>query len=74
MFIGLVLIAIGIIALLVKLEVLSGSIWSYVWPAVLIIFGVSILWGRAFGRRRWRSWMGWCPPWVDRDSDLPKKE
>jgi hypothetical protein len=76
MFFGLVLIAIGIIALLVKLGVLSGSIWSYVWPAILIILGISFLWGRAFGRRRWRGWMGWRPPWDerDRDRDLPKKE
>jgi hypothetical protein len=56
MFFGLILVAIGIIALLVKLDFLTGSIWSYVWPVVLIIIGLSFLFGRAFRRRPWRPW------------------
>ena len=71
MFFGLILVAIGIIALLVKLDILTGSIWSYVWPAVLIILGLSFLFGRAFRSRPWR-WFGCCAPWDDRDR--PKKE
>ena len=69
MVFGLILIAIGIIALLVKLDVLTGSIWSYVWPAVLIILGLSFLFGRMFRRRYWRPWhwFGWGP-WDDRDN------
>ncbi len=57
MFIGLVLVAIGIIALLVKLDVLTGSIWSYVWPVILIILGLTFI----FGRRRRGFWRccGW---------------
>ena len=62
----LILIAIGVIALLVKLDVLSGSIWSYTWPAILIILGLSFLFGRMFRRRPWR-WFGCCMPWGDRD-------
>jgi len=58
MLIGLVLIAVGIIALLVKLGVLTGSVWSYTWPVILIILGLAFLWGR----RSWhaRSWRRWC--------------
>jgi hypothetical protein len=74
MVFGLILIAIGIIALLVKLDVLTGSIWSYVWPAILIILGLSFLFGRVFRRRHWQPWrwFGCCPPWDDRDTN--KKE
>ena len=65
MVFGLIVIAVGVIALLVKTNVLNGSIWDYTWPAVLIIIGLSLILGR-FRRRRW-FWGGWCPPWDDRD-------
>ena len=70
MVIGLIIIAVGIIALLVKLDVLNGSIWDYTWPAILIIIGLSFIFGR-FRRRRW-FWGGWSPPWDDKDK--PQKE
>jgi hypothetical protein len=69
MVIGLIVIAVGIIALLVKLDVLSGSVWDYTWPAVLIIIGLSFIIGR-FRRNRW-----FCnPPWMWNDRDKPPKE
>ena len=71
MVIGLIIIAVGVIALLVKLDVLSGSIWNYAWPVILIIVGLSFIFGRMFRRRRW-WWGSWCPPWDDRDK--PPKE
>ncbi len=59
MFIGLVLVAIGIIALLIKLDVIAGSIWGYAWPVILIILGLVFLFGR---RRRHGFWHGcWWP-------------
>jgi hypothetical protein len=68
MFFGLVLIAIGVIALLVLTGVLSGSVWAYAWPVILILLGLSFLFGRIRRRGRGR-WMGWCcPPWDDRDT------
>ncbi len=70
MIFGIILIAVGVIALLVKLDVLSGSVWSYTWPTVLILLGLSFLFGR-FQRRGRGRWM-WCGPWDDRDKD--KKE
>lgn len=70
MIIGLILVAVGVIALLVKLDVLSGSVWSYTWPAVLIILGLAFLLGRT-RRRGWR-WFGCCPRWNEGDSG--KKE
>jgi hypothetical protein len=77
MVFGLILIAVGIIALLVKLDVLTGSVWDYVWPSVLVIIGLSFFLGR-FHRRRW-MWWG-LNPWDDRDrprwdnKDKPGKE
>jgi uncharacterized membrane protein HdeD (DUF308 family) len=56
MFIGLALLAVGIIALLVELGVITGSIWSYFWPVLLIILGLVFLF-----RRFWRR--GCCGPW-----------
>ncbi len=61
MFISLTLIAIGVIALLIKLGVISGSVWGYAWPVILIILGISFL-GRAFSRRSgpWGFCRWWC--------------
>jgi len=65
MFIGLVLLAIGVVALLAKLGVISGSVWGYFWPIVLIALGLSFLFGRFTHRRR--MWCGWC--WPPRDDE-----
>jgi hypothetical protein len=70
MVFGLIIIAVGVIALLVKTGALDGSIWDYTWPAILIIAGLSFILGR-FNRRRW-FWSNWGPPWDDRDK--PRKE
>ena len=43
MFIGLIVIIIGIAFLLKNLGYISGSVWSIVWPAVLIAIGIGIL-------------------------------
>ena len=59
MFIGLVLVAVGIIALLIELGVLTGSIWSYTWPIILIVLGFGFLFG---WRRRRAFWHHWCWP------------
>ena len=60
MFFGLVLIAVGIIALLIVTGVLTGSAWSYIWPVILILLGLSLLLGRLRHRRYWRHM--WGPP------------
>ena len=67
MVFGAIIIAVGVIALLVKTDVLSGSIWDYTWPAILVIIGLSFILGRLWRHRRW----GWfcCPPWDNRDRD-----
>ena len=54
MCIGLVLIVVGIIALLVSLGVITGSIWSFVLPAILIIVGLCFLFGKHHRHGFWR--------------------
>ena len=65
MVFGLILVAVGIIAILVKTDVLSGSIWDYAWPTALVIIGLSFILGRLRRPRPW-WWLGWHP-WDDRD-------
>ncbi len=55
MIVGLILIAIGIIAILMQFGIISGSLWSYIWPIILIVIGLAFLWGR---RRRGGWWRG----------------
>jgi hypothetical protein len=64
MVFGLILIAVGVIAILEKAGVITGSVWDYTWPAILVILGLSFILGR-FRRRRW-FWGPWSPPWEER--------
>jgi len=75
MVFGAILIAVGIIAILVKTDVLTGSIWDYTWPTALMIIGLSFILGRLRRHPRHWWWGGWCSPW-DRwdDRDRDKKE
>jgi len=67
MVIGLILVAVGIIALLSKLDIIGDSVWSYTWPTILIILGVWFL-TRRWLRRSW--WCGWDPGSRRRDRSL----
>ncbi len=71
MVFGAIILAVGVIAILDKTGVVSGSVWDYTWPVILVIIGLSIIFGRF--RRRW--WWG-MPPWWDKDKnrDKPDKE
>ena len=66
MSIGIIVLASGIIALTGKLGVRTGSVWDYPWPVILIILGLSFLWGRRSRRMRpW--WYRWCLPGQDEE-------
>ena len=69
MIVGLILIAVGIIALLSKLGILGDSVWSYTWPVILIILGLSFL---PRGRQITRWWCGWNPR--ERKRDHPARD
>lgn len=49
---GVVLIIVGGIFMLDKLEILERSAWHYLWPLLLIVLGIWILLGMAPGRRQ----------------------
>jgi hypothetical protein len=54
-FVGVILIVVGAIALAQRFDVITGSVWSYAWPTIVIILGLHMLWGRRAGRRG--DWM-----------------
>ena len=58
MFFGLIILTIGVIAFLVHAGILSGSIWGYFWPIILIWAGLAIIFRGFFWRSRWRRWNG----------------
>jgi len=43
MFIGIAIIVIGLVFLLQSLGIISGSVWSIIWPCILIIIGIGII-------------------------------
>lgn len=43
MWFGVAIIIVGVILLLQNLGFVSGGVWEVVWPALIILLGVSIL-------------------------------
>jgi hypothetical protein len=46
MFIGIILIIVGVLLLLAKLDIISGGFWDYFWPVILVALGAKIILGR----------------------------
>ena len=55
MFFGLTIIIIGLVFLLKNLGFISGDVWSILWPCLLIVFGLSILWKRKKHGEKWEK-------------------
>jgi hypothetical protein len=51
LFWGIALVVVGILLLLNTLGILRVNVWGLLWPTMLIVFGVSVLW-RAFAGPR----------------------
>jgi hypothetical protein len=51
MFIGIFILALGILFLLRNTGVIYGDFWRIVWPLVLVAFGISLI----FDRKKKRS-------------------
>ena len=47
MFIGVLLLVMGILAFLEKTGVIQGSVWDYIWPVALIALGIDFLFKHA---------------------------
>jgi hypothetical protein len=43
MFIGLVIVVIGLAFLLQNLGIVSGDLWAIIWPCLIIVLGLSIV-------------------------------
>ena len=45
MFFGIVLVIIGALMLLEEMGIIYWSFWSYIWPIVIIAFGLRMIMG-----------------------------
>lgn len=52
MFFGIIILVVGVALLLQNLGLVTGTIWSIIWPALLIILGLAII------SKRKHCW--WC--------------
>jgi len=43
MFVGLMVLLVGIVFLLQNLGYISGNVWGIIWPAIIIIVGLSMI-------------------------------
>ena len=43
MFVGILLLAIGILMMLDKMGIIYGSFWDYLWPVALIALGADFI-------------------------------
>lgn len=43
MWVGVVLIVVGFIFLLQSLGFVTGDVWNFVWPAIIVMLGVFII-------------------------------
>jgi len=46
MYIGFLLIVVGVLFLLKNLGIISGSFWEILWPIVVVFVGITMLFGR----------------------------
>lgn len=68
MFIGLIVIIIGIVFLLQNLGYISEGAWSIIWPAILIVIGLGIILKRGGHGFFWEERFGW------RKKEIKKEE
>lgn len=43
MWFGFALVLVGVLLLLNNLGIIQGNTWDYIWPAIIILVGLSIL-------------------------------
>ena len=51
MFIGIILVAMGVLMILDKMGIIYGSFWDYLWPVALIALGVDFIFKNSKDRR-----------------------
>jgi len=43
MFVGLLILVVGVVFLLQNLGYISGGVWEIIWPSIIIIVGLSMI-------------------------------
>ena len=52
MFVGVFLVLLGLLFILDNLNYISGELWSYIWPLIIICIGLSMIFNRVKGKSR----------------------
>ena len=50
MFVGVFLILLGLLFIFDNLNYISGELWSYIWPLIIICIGLSMIFNRVKGK------------------------
>jgi predicted permease len=56
---GIILIIIGVGFLLQNLGYISGGVWNIIWPVILIVLGLSLIFRRPRAGFFWGERFGW---------------
>lgn len=74
MFFPLAIIIIGVILLLENLGVITGNIWEWVWPSLIVILGLSMLFKPFRKKRMSEGDHITASPDAKFNSEIPSKE
>jgi len=76
MTIGIIIIIIGVVFLLKNLGVISIAVWNIIWPCILIVIGVRLLFRHQPWWADWKEWKKWrkCSSKSGRISDESEEE
>lgn len=55
MFFGLIVLVIGVVFLLGNLGIINGEAWPIIWPCLLIVFGLSVIFKRKKRNEKWEK-------------------
>jgi hypothetical protein len=55
MFFGIILIIVGLVFLLENMGIIEEPAWNIIWPSLLIIWGISMI----FKRTSYKYWWGY---------------
>jgi len=46
MYLGLLLVVLGVLFLLKNLGIIAGNFWNILWPAAIVLVGIAMIFGR----------------------------
>lgn len=55
MFFGFIILIVGVVFLLENLGIISGGVWTILWPCLVIAVGLGIVWKRKKREDRWEK-------------------